>query len=125
MRTSDQVIDDFIRKTKDAQLRDMPSVGVATHEAKVIVDFIQHARSEAPEVEDHHFNEIPGEIVAESTPDWPPLPKKKTGMTTLSERVAESGLPPEDFTCFTCQLWQHCGFAFDGYNTNGDCLAEK
>ena len=49
---------------------------------------------------------------------------------TLKDILAanrECGLdePVEKYTCFHCAQWQHCGFAFDGYNTNGDCLAEK
>jgi len=31
----------------------------------------------------------------------------------------------EDYTCYHCRSWQVCEFAFDGYNTDGDCLAEK
>ena len=31
----------------------------------------------------------------------------------------------EDFTCFACTAWKACRYAFDAYNTNGDCLAEK
>lgn len=31
----------------------------------------------------------------------------------------------EDFTCFGCGLSRSCEFAFDPYNTNGDCIAEK
>jgi hypothetical protein len=33
--------------------------------------------------------------------------------------------PIESYTCYDCPLWQKCEFAFDGYNTDGDCLAEK
>lgn len=29
------------------------------------------------------------------------------------------------FTCDTCKQNDDCEFAFDAYNTNGDCLAEK
>lgn len=29
------------------------------------------------------------------------------------------------FTCDTCPSNDTCEWAFDGYNTNGDCLAEK
>jgi len=31
----------------------------------------------------------------------------------------------EDFTCFDCSFWKTCEYAFDGYNTGGDCLATK
>ncbi len=32
---------------------------------------------------------------------------------------------PLGFTCDTCHLRRSCVFAFDGYNTGGDCLADK
>lgn len=31
----------------------------------------------------------------------------------------------EDTTCWDCTSKDTCEFAFDAYNTNGDCLAEK
>lgn len=31
----------------------------------------------------------------------------------------------EDFTCYRCSQWGKYPFAFDFYNTNDDCLAEK
>jgi hypothetical protein len=31
----------------------------------------------------------------------------------------------EDFTCYNCGAWKSCPFAFDFYNTHGDCLGEK
>jgi len=30
-----------------------------------------------------------------------------------------------DFTCLGCKYKETCGYAFDPYNTNGDCLANK
>jgi len=33
--------------------------------------------------------------------------------------------PVGHFTCDDCPEAQTCRYAFDGYNTNGDCLAEK
>lgn len=35
-------------------------------------------------------------------------------------RVQKSG-----FTCDGCSVVKDCGLAFDGYNTDGDCLREK
>jgi hypothetical protein len=32
---------------------------------------------------------------------------------------------PEETTCWTCPAKDTCEFAFDGYNTNGDCLENK
>jgi hypothetical protein len=32
---------------------------------------------------------------------------------------------PEDLTCHDCEARGFCPFAWDAYNTNGDCLAEK
>jgi hypothetical protein len=34
-------------------------------------------------------------------------------------------LSPSNCTCFKCDQQQHCAWAFDGYNTDGDCLMEK
>lgn len=31
----------------------------------------------------------------------------------------------ESFTCDDCSARKTCDFAFDSYNTDGDCLAEK
>jgi len=37
----------------------------------------------------------------------------------------EKEYSPEDFTCIECTYAEHCIFAFDEYNTYGDCLADK
>lgn len=31
----------------------------------------------------------------------------------------------EDITCYKCKVNETCGYAFDPYNTYGDCIAEK
>jgi hypothetical protein len=31
----------------------------------------------------------------------------------------------EDTTCFHCEINKDCKFAWDPYNTDGDCLADK
>ena len=31
----------------------------------------------------------------------------------------------QSFTCDDCPVKLTCDYAFDAYNTNGDCLAEK
>lgn len=31
----------------------------------------------------------------------------------------------QSFTCDDCPAKLSCNYAFDAYNTNGDCLAEK
>jgi len=36
-----------------------------------------------------------------------------------------AGMKVEDYTCYNCGAWQGCLYAFDVYNTDGDCLAEK
>lgn len=42
----------------------------------------------------------------------------------LRDRVAKAeGV--EKFTCDDCRDRRTCEWAFDSYNTNGDCLAEK
>ncbi len=30
-----------------------------------------------------------------------------------------------DFTCWNCGIKKTCYLAFDSYNTNGDCIADK
>lgn len=41
-------------------------------------------------------------------------------------QVADNGGEPEGgFTCDNCGAAPRCKLAFDWYNTNGDCLAEK
>ena len=47
---------------------------------------------------------------------------KKLVEMAISEGLAES---ITDFSCYDCGCWQTCEFAFDGYCTHGDCLAEK
>ena len=34
-------------------------------------------------------------------------------------------IPKEDLTCHTCEDKNSCNYAYDHYNTNGDCLAMK
>jgi len=47
------------------------------------------------------------------------------------KHLAEQGVsedpppPPERFTCDDCAAALTCEYAFDDYNTQGDCLAEK
>lgn len=44
----------------------------------------------------------------------------------LSAQIAEGPSPePARITCDACRLVSRCVFAFDPYNTNGDCLLEK
>ena len=43
-------------------------------------------------------------------------------------RLAEDGLPvppKEDMPCYRCPKAGTCRLAWDLYNTDGDCLAEK
>jgi hypothetical protein len=37
----------------------------------------------------------------------------------------DHGISINELSCLDCSEWKTCEFAFDGYNTNGDCLAEK
>lgn len=37
----------------------------------------------------------------------------------------DKGIERERLTCFKCKLNNICEFAWDSYNTNGDCLALK
>lgn len=42
-----------------------------------------------------------------------------------ADAMAAAGYPVTAFTCDECDLRAKCAFAFDGYNTGGDCLADK
>jgi len=56
--------------------------------------------------------------------------KNKYNRDALREvrRMTRGGLRVNEkfyMTCFNCIGWERCEFAFDLYNTNGDCLAMK
>lgn len=42
-----------------------------------------------------------------------------------NEMLAEFEVAKEDTTCWDCPLNKDCLFAWDSYNTGGDCLANK
>lgn len=44
---------------------------------------------------------------------------------SYKKQLEEHGLAFEDFTCSNCKMVDGCPFAFDMYNTDGDCLMEK
>ena len=33
--------------------------------------------------------------------------------------------PPDNLTCYDCKLTEECPYAYDPYNTDGDCLMSK
>jgi hypothetical protein len=39
--------------------------------------------------------------------------------------LAAGPLPVDRYTCSVCPVWRTCNYAFDDYNLDGDCLAEK
>jgi predicted lipase len=43
----------------------------------------------------------------------------------LAEKERELARCAEVITCIRCSEKTTCPYAYDGYNTNGDCLAEK
>lgn len=53
----------------------------------------------------------------------PPLYTPAQLVELRAATVKEVG--EREFTCDTCAWASHCEFAFDGYNTDGDCLAGK
>lgn len=56
------------------------------------------------------------------------LGKKRTDEETAAMRaacIADYGVGEIEFSCDTCAAKNTCEYAFDQYNTNGDCLAEK
>lgn len=79
-------------------------------------------------------------VVAEWQPDWRPTDDALGGYA--DERLRAGPYTPEElterraqaigelpmsahFSCDECGAAAGCPFAFDTYNTNGDCLAEK
>ena len=41
------------------------------------------------------------------------------------ENIDKLGYCLEMLTCYDCKQWQDCPFAFDCYNTDNECLADK
>jgi MoaA/NifB/PqqE/SkfB family radical SAM enzyme len=58
---------------------------------------------------------------------WAALLGEKRTEEQLAAMRAESAEPfgITEFTCDKCPARYTCEWAFDAYNTNGDCLAEK
>ena len=46
-------------------------------------------------------------------------------MTDQEVATDPAKIPKEDFTCHTCTSVDTCDYAWDLYNTQGDCLGEK
>lgn len=44
---------------------------------------------------------------------------------TVKSLVERSGVAIDLLTCYDCPQWRGCEFAFDAYNIDGDCLADK
>lgn len=66
----------------------------------------------------------------------PPLWDAQVKYDSLSQEYKENlklyglGYPDDEphleiFTCARCHIVKQCNLAFDAYNTNGDCLADK
>ena len=45
--------------------------------------------------------------------------------TTHKRNLVHYKLKIEDFTCCDCPVVKECQYAYDAYNTQDDCLAEK
>lgn len=58
-------------------------------------------------------------------PDRTPAPIMRLLAWLLGPAPKNDPLPPEEFTCHGCPSAGTCEFAWDLYNTDGDCLAEK
>lgn len=56
-----------------------------------------------------------------------PVPTSTESASALDELRAryKPDATVADFTCHDCPLEPDCEFAWDLYNTEGDCLAEK
>jgi hypothetical protein len=51
--------------------------------------------------------------------------EKQVSKMSTDELDAMYAVPKEDTTCFKCAESGKCEFAYDPYNTDGDCLASK
>lgn len=62
----------------------------------------------------------------QSPPRTPATPEQLAASRQRALAVLGAlGVHPEGFTCDDCPSAPLCEWAFDGYNTLGDCLAEK
>lgn len=65
------------------------------------------------------------------TQDWIDRPEPLTPEALAEDRARmvaiyeAEGIEISTFTCDDCGMRFTCGLAFDAYNTDGDCLAEK
>jgi hypothetical protein len=67
-------------------------------------------------------------IAAAMQPGIVALGRRRTMLAELVEMESKKGDQKVTFdyiTCDYCQRCNHCAEAFDLYNTNGDCLADK
>ena len=103
--------------------------------ARMLVPFMGHER-EALASSDTAFSKVSPEaqdIIVNAV-----MGKYASGPPAMSDEVREelkqwamqgegAYEPPkkEELTCFTCRDNSTCPYAWDDYNTDGDCLAEK
>jgi len=52
-------------------------------------------------------------------------PKVKENLTLFLADIIGHPVGVRDFTCANCPEVKTCPFAFDAYNTDGDCLKDK
>ncbi len=63
---------------------------------------------------------LEGDYAIDSTED-----QEKAVLKSTRLHLVELDYPAGKLTCEDCEARKRCEFAFDGYNTNGDCLATK
>jgi hypothetical protein len=49
----------------------------------------------------------------------------RDALRELRRRYVGDRIKEYYMTCFYCKGWERCPFAYDLYNTNGDCLGLK
>ena len=54
------------------------------------------------------------------------MKSETTGFGKVPTHLLEDVTPTrEELTCFRCLMVDRCVYAWDAYNTNGDCLGDK
>lgn len=67
-----------------------------------------------------------------SAAEWPDRERVSLFVLVAERKAARASWPPghehgpkDGFTCDSCAHAPCCALAFDAYNTDGDCLADK
>lgn len=74
-------------------------------------------------------NQAPSVAIAVN--EWPfnkthtPEELRRMRAVSIARELHEGRAAPNKFTCDDCGSRFNCDLVFDGYNTDGDCIADK